>query len=309
MKLIITEEMKFRHKVVEYAIKYDNNAKAARRYETSRQQVQRWRKKYDGTVQSLANKSRRPHKHPNQHSEVEIKLIQKKYQRHKHEGLAQVYRKSIEAGYKRSYESMCKQIKKFKNYEKPKHTSYPKSKYQPLKGSYPGEYVQIDVKYVPVECIGFKSNCEKYYQITAIDLYSRKRVLKLIKEHSTYETSKMLKTLEKEIGFKIKTIQTDNGREFCNDREQKESLFERVMKSLGIEHMRTRPYSPWQNGVVERSHKIDNELFYGRRRFRSEEEMYKSFERYRTRTNNIARRVLGFRTPNEMVENYFKNVA
>ena len=309
MKTSITEEMKFRQTVVEYAIKYNNNARAARRYKTSRQQVQRWRKKYDGTVQSLANKSRRPHKHPKQHTEKEIKLIQNKYQRHKHEGLAQVYRKSIDAGYKRSYESMCRQIKKFKNYEKPKKISYPKSKYEPLKGSYPGEYIQIDVKYVLIECIGFQSNYDRYYQITAIDLYSRKRVLKQVNEHSSYETSKMLKTLEKEFGFKIKTIQTDNGREFCNEREQKKSLFEKVMKKIGIEYIRTRPYSPWQNGAVERSHKIDNELFYSKRRFKSEEEMYKSFKRYSIRTNNIARRVLKFRTPNEMVENYFKTVA
>lgn len=65
MKISITEEMKYRKRVVEYAIKHNNNADAARRYDTSRQQVQRWRKKYDGTVLSLANKSRRPHSHPN----------------------------------------------------------------------------------------------------------------------------------------------------------------------------------------------------------------------------------------------------
>ena len=41
-------------------------------------------------------------------------------------------------------------IKKLKNYEKPKKTSYPKSKYKPLKGSYPGEFVKINIKYVPV---------------------------------------------------------------------------------------------------------------------------------------------------------------
>ena len=131
----------------------------------------------------------------------------------------------------------------------------------------------------------------------------------MVNEHSSYETSKMLKTLEKEFGFKIKTIQTDNGREFCNEREQKKSLFEKVMKKLGIEYIRTRLYSPWQNGVVERSRKIDNELFYNRRIFKSEEEMYKAFKRYSVRTNNIARRVLKFRTLNEMVENYFKTVA
>ena len=51
MKISITEEMKFRRKVVEYVIKHNNNAEAAGRYDTSRQQVQRWRRKYDGTVQ------------------------------------------------------------------------------------------------------------------------------------------------------------------------------------------------------------------------------------------------------------------
>lgn len=309
MKTSITEEMRFRQKVVEFAIKYKNNAEAARRYKTSRQQVQRWRKKYDGTVESLTNKSRRPHSHPNQHTEKEIELIRKKYQYYKHEGLGQVYRKCIDAGYKRSYGSMCKQIKKLKNYEKLKKISYPKSKYKPLQGTYPGQFVEIDVKYVPLECIGFKSNHTRYYQITAIDLYSRKRILKLVNENSTYETSKMLKTLEKEFGFKIRTVQTDNGKEFCNDREQKKSAFEKALKYLDIEYIRTRPYSPWQNGVVERSHKIDNELFYSKRRFKSEKEMYKSFKRYSVRTNNIARRVLGFKTPNEIVENYFKRAA
>ena len=87
MIISVTEEMKFRQKVVEYAIKHNNNAKAARRYKTSRQQVQRWRKKYDGTLQSLANKSRRPHSHPNQHTEKEIELLSKKYRNHKNEGL------------------------------------------------------------------------------------------------------------------------------------------------------------------------------------------------------------------------------
>ncbi|MFM1541627.1 hypothetical protein ABGF49_07530 [Helcococcus ovis] len=101
---------------------------------------------------------------------------------------------------------MCKQIKKLKDYEKPQKISYPKSKYKLLKGNYPREFVEIDVKYVPIEGIGFKSNYERYYQITAIDLYSRKRILKLVNENSTHETSKMLKTLEKNFGFKIKTV-------------------------------------------------------------------------------------------------------
>jgi len=38
--------------------------------------------------------------------------------------------------------------------------------------------------------------------------------------------------------------------------------------------------------------------------------MQKAFKRYRTRYNNIARKVLNFKTPNEIVEEYFfKNAA
>ena len=115
---------------------------------------------------------------------------------HKQERLGQVCRKCKDSGYKRSYESMCKQLKKLRSYEKQEKIKYPKSRYEPLKGTYPGEFIQIDVKYVPLECTRFKSSYQRYYQITAIDLYNRKRVLKLVKENSTYETSKMLKGLE-----------------------------------------------------------------------------------------------------------------
>ena len=122
--------------------------------------MQRWRKKYNKTVESLANKSRRQHSHPNEHTQKEMELISKKYQYHKHERLGQVYRKCKESGYKRSYGSMCKQIRKQKSYEKAKRISYPKSKYKALTGTYPWEYVEIDVKYVPNECIGFKISNE-----------------------------------------------------------------------------------------------------------------------------------------------------
>ena len=182
MKLIITEEMRFRQKVVKYAIKHNNNAKAARRYHTSRQQVWRWRKKYDGTVQSLANRSTRPHSHPNQHSQKELDLIKHKYRYHGHEGLAQVYRKLKESGYTRTYDSMCIQIRKMKLNKKRKQRSYPKTSYKKPTVTYPGQRVQIDVKYVPNECIGFASYQKRYYQITAIDEYSRKRYMELVEE-------------------------------------------------------------------------------------------------------------------------------
>ena len=71
----ITQDMRFKQVVIEYSLKKGVTA-AAIRYKTSRQNIYRWRKKYDGTLQSLADRSHRPHSHPNQHTDAEIKLIQ-----------------------------------------------------------------------------------------------------------------------------------------------------------------------------------------------------------------------------------------
>ncbi|HHV38413.1 MAG TPA: transposase family protein [Tepidimicrobium sp.] len=198
-------------------------------------------------MQSLANKSRRPYSHPNQHTQEELDLIRHKHRYHGHEGLAQVYRKLRDAGYKRTYDSMCRQIRKMKLNVMKKRRSYPKSTYRKPVTSYPGERVQIDVKYVPNECIGFASYHSRYYQITAIDEYSRKRYMELINELSTYSISNFLKRLEEKLGFKVELVQTDNGIEFVNDQDitKKKTRFEKYLEKLDIKHKRIRPYSPW----------------------------------------------------------------
>lgn len=45
--------------------------RASIRYRTDRQNIYRWRKKYDETVLFLADGSHRPHSHSNQHTEEE----------------------------------------------------------------------------------------------------------------------------------------------------------------------------------------------------------------------------------------------
>ena len=98
---IITEEMKYRKRMCEYAIK-NGVTKAARKYHTNRKFVYRQLEKYDGTVRSLALKSRRPHSHPNAHTEEEIKLIRQVKSRYGCDGLAEVYVQLQKRGYKRS---------------------------------------------------------------------------------------------------------------------------------------------------------------------------------------------------------------
>ena len=301
----ITEEMRFRQRLCEYAIKY-GVTKAARKYHTNRQFVYRQLKKYDGSVRSLALKSRKPHCSPNAHTEGELALIKRMLKRNGIYGLAEVYVRCLSKGYTRSFGSMCRQIRK-KGYKKPTIHRKTYTNYKRMDGKYPGHKVQVDIKYVPNECIKFPCYGQQYYQITAIDEYSRRRILKIVKEKSSYETGKFLQSLEKEMGFKVSIIQVDNGAEFVNDEERtdKLGLFQKIAESLGMQIRKTRPYSPWQNGKVERSHREDGKILYKRKVFTSEAELKKQVQKHENRYNRTAKTSLDFKSPNQVVEEYF----
>ena len=117
-----------------------------------------------------------------------------------------------------------------------KKTPSKKKESEPIKCEeikYPGQKVQIDVKYVPRNCMTKEliERKERFYQYAAIDEYTRKRYLWFSNEHSTYESSNFVKRLIKVFPFKIECIQTDNGFEFTNrlnwqsfDRNKKQCL-------------------------------------------------------------------------------------
>lgn len=304
---IITEEMQYRKRMCEYALKH-GVTKAARKYHTNRKFVYRQLKKYDGTVKSLSLKSRRPKSHPNAHTVEEIKLLKRMKSRYGCDGLAEVYVQLLKREYKRSYGSMVKQLRKIPKEETiKKKKSY--VKHEEVRGKYPGDKVQVDIKYVPMECLLFNTFGKRYYQITAIDEFSRKRILEIVDEKSITNTTIFIRKLEYRMGFKINTVQTDNGPEFVNNHEELEpTIFEKTLEFLNINYRRTRPYSPWQNGKVERSHKIDGERFYSRNEFKSVEDLKKKNKRYCSRYNNTAKKVLGFKSPNQVIEEYMSNL-
>jgi len=304
----ITEEMRFRQRLCEYALK-NGVTKAARRYHTNRQFVYRQLERYNGDVRSLALRSRKPQRSPKAHTQEELSLIQRMLKRNGLYGLAEVFVRCQAKGYQRSFGSMCRQIRQ-KGYQKPTIHRKSYTKYERLDGNYPGDKVQIDIKYVPAECIRFPSYGHQYYQITGIDEYSRKRVLKIIKEKSTYETAKYLRELEERMGFPIERIQVDNGPEFVHDEDRtgKESAFEKAAKQLKIGVHRTRPYSPWQNGKVERSHREDGKILYGRKVFTSEKELLAQVAKHEKRYNKTAKTCLNFKSPDQIVAEYFSKV-
>ena len=109
------------------------------------------------------------------------------------------------------------------------------------------------------------------------------------------------------MGFPVRIIQVDNGSEFVNDGDKTSKIgrFQKVAEGMGMEVMRTRPYSPWQNGKVERSHREDGKILYGRKVFTSEKELRKQVQKHEAKYNRTAKTVLNFKSPNQIVEEYF----
>lgn len=75
----ITQNMKFRHMRFRISlIKFDDKYgvfKAAMKYKTNRQYVCRRKNRYDSSLNSLRDRSKRLRSRPNQRSSEEIKLI------------------------------------------------------------------------------------------------------------------------------------------------------------------------------------------------------------------------------------------
>ena len=81
------------------------------------------------------------------------------------------------------------------------------------RAEYPGQKLQLDVKFVPSYCV---ADGKKYYQFTAKDECSRWTYREMYDEHSTYSARCFLENLVKAAPFPIRLIQTDNGTEFTN---------------------------------------------------------------------------------------------
>ena len=307
----ITQDILYKQSVVKYSFKY-GVTKAAIKFKMHRKTIYRWREKYDGTAKSLKNKSRRPHSHPNQHTEEEIKIIKNYKYKNKETGLVVLWVKLRRAGYTRSITSLYRVMQRIGIYQKTpsKKKEYEPKPYEEMK--YPGERVQIDVKYVPAKSLTkeVKEKEGRYYQYTAIDEYTRQRVLWASKEHNTYASTEFLKIIKKKFKYKIECIQTDNGAEFTNrltTYRDKKTLFEKALEEAGIRHKLIKPKTPRHNGKVERSHRKDQERFYYNKIFCSFEDFKNRLKYWEREYNNFPMKPLKWLSPNEKYLEYIKS--
>lgn len=301
----ITQDMRYKQSVIEYSFKY-GVTKAAIKYRQSRQNIYRWREKYDGTTKSLALKSRKPYSHPNQHTEKELTLIKNMKRNNKDTGLVVLWVKLKQRGYSRSITSLYRVMVRVGVYNRVTHKrKYVSKPYEQME--YTGQRVQVDVKYVPMECLTkeLRERKERYFQYTAIDEYSRQRYIWFSKEKTTYASKQFVERLVNHFKYNIECIQTDNGFEFTNRLGQdknKETIFEKTLREQGIRYKQIRPYTPRHNGKVERSHRKDQENFYNKRTFYSFEDLINQSKYYIKSYNNFPMKPLKWKTPNEMVE-------
>jgi len=230
-----------------------------------------------------------------------VKLIRDMHHRNPTLGIVELWSRLRKRGYSRCIESLWRVMRRMGMAAK----EQPKKKYRPKpyeQMQYPGQRIQIDVKVVPRSCIADPEL--KLYQYTAIDEYSRYRILGAYPEQSTYSSADFLvKVTEafRKKGVKVECVQTDNGFEFTNrfsnSKRDIPTLFENTAAALGIWHKLIRPYTPRHNGKVERSHREDQKRFYDIRRFYSLADFGGQLTAHQSRSNSRPMRPLNWLSP------------
>lgn len=113
-----------------------------------------------------------------------------------------------------------------------------------------------------------------------------------------------LNALHKAAPFKIKTLLTDNGREFTDrafGRREKDASgeheFDALCQALGIEHRLTKPRHPQTNGMVERFNGRISDIV-NQTRFGSAAELESTLRNYvKIYNHSIPQRALQHKTP------------
>ena len=297
----ITQEAHYRQRVLKYAGEYGVTA-SANRHRLSRKTVHKWKKRYDGTLESLKDRPRTPHHSPRKQTAEEENLV-RRYARKYLGDLLLGYEKACAHGYKRSYGCFKRTAGRFVRDGKKKRKARKNKPYQPA--AYPGQKVQMDVKYVPGYCV---VNGEKYYQFTAKDECTRWTYREMYAEHSSVSTKDFLGRLVKAAPFPIRMIQTDNGAEFTNallvTKSRHKTLFEEALIEMGIAYHRIRIATPRHNGKVERQHRTDEQRFYKHMRMYSLADGRRQLAVYQRASNDHIMTCLGMRSPNQLLELY-----
>jgi len=255
----LTEKAKQRLRVVDWLKKHgDDISLTARHFGLDRKTVRAWRNKFNRVgMLALNDKSHRPKnvRYPTTdwRTMAEIVKIRQEYPVwSKYKIQVMLKRKNMLVS-----ASTIGRVLKRKNLintkvsrKKSKAAKNPKQRYpKGLRIVSAGDMVQIDTKFVTM------LTGRMIYQFTAIDVLTKRRILKYYSSLLSKNGADFLRYCLKKFPFPIKAVQTDNGKEFLKD-------FDQLCKELSLPHYFIEARHPKQNTYVENSHGFDEREFY-----------------------------------------------
>ena len=173
---------------------------------------------------------------------------------------------------------------------------------------YPGQRVQVDVKYMPKMRLKGRPEPYQEYQYTAIDDCTRFRFIWVYQELCPANSVDFARRMLEFFPFPVEEVQTDHGTEFTYifmPWVNKPHPFEEFLKGWGIRQKLIPIATPEQNGKVERSHRTDDEEFYNLRGFRKLAKRRRELARYMDYYNNRRpNQALGWLTPLEKLRSF-----
>jgi len=256
-----------------------NVAETCRRHGVSRKTFYKWKRRYDGSLDSLRDRSRRPHHSPRQLSAELHQLIWRVAKKHrkKKAGLYRLHQLLCSHhGFTHSVGGLYKALRRLGFYGPAKRRR--RRRYKRYERPHPGANVQIDAQYLdPIRL-------QPEYQFTAIDEYSRVRYARIYSEITPMQAVHFLRdALDyfQRLGLRVQQVQTDHGTEFTYamlPHVQVEHPFERELRTEKIHHKLTPIGKPHLQGKVERSHRIDQEEFHSQTFYRTSEARKRAFQ-------------------------------
>jgi transposase InsO family protein len=184
--------------------------------------------------------------------------------------------------------------------QKPKHSAF--------KAYEPG-YIHIDVKYLPQ----MADETSRRYLFVAIDRATRWVFISVFTAKTAANARRFLRDLERACPIRIRTVLTDNGKEFTDRlfglRKRLATgahEFDTLCAALEIEHRLTPPKSPQTNGMVERFNGRIEEVLQSHH-FRSGEELETTLHRYVWLYNQqLPQSALGSKSPLQAMKDWHK---
>jgi len=125
-------------------------------------------------------------------------------------------------------------VKKQSDIERAKEISKTRS----LNTKHPGDVIGMDVFYV-----GCLKGIGRIYQYTGCDTYASFSCAKLYTDKSALSACDFMMHVHKNsLDIPIKSVFTDDGKEFTTHHKSKKHSFERLLKELNIKHRLTKSY-------------------------------------------------------------------